>query len=301
MQNISKEFTYNIADDQYYQTAELKKTGTITYEGPEKQYLIINSTTNKLTGAIIAEEQYETFNETNDEFYVVEVDCNTNPLICSLVGMGINEDLYPNISEDILGSNIPYVRDDPVMPDHTYEVKEITYDIAGQQFITPFAWKKPFVTWKDKITYRNTSLAAYDNKLSEDLPTAIYNKVAEYKQYLRDFPVTFGAAWDITVTAGGTGYVVGDRILISDPVYKNNTAASDIIVKVETVDNVTGEILTISRQSSVHAYAYHPAAGSYVDVYHTTNSATGAGSKFKLSKVKTVDPWKITPPEPPLG
>jgi len=301
MQNISKEFTYNIADDQYYQTAELKKTGTVTYQGPAKQYLIIDSSTNKLTGSIIDEQQYETFNDTNDEMYAIEVDCNTNPLICSLIDKGINEDLYPNISEDIPGCETPYVRDDPAMPDHTYEVTGIVYNKQSQTFQKPFPWKQPYVTWQDRIHTRNISLAAYDHKLSEDLPAELYNTVVAYKQYLRDFPVTFGAAWNAIVTQGGTNFVIGDRILINDPCYKNGTSANDIILKVETVDADTGAILTVSRQSTVHAYSYHPAAGTYTDVYHTTNSAAGTGAEFTLTKVKTVDPWKITPQEPPLG
>lgn len=300
MTNITREFTYNLPDDQYYQTNELVKTGSVTYIGPERQYVIIDSTTNKMTGAICTEEQYESFNETNTDMYAVEVDCTTNPLICSLVDLGIDEDLYPKVTEDVPGSDIPYIRDNPPMPDHTYEIKEIEYDIGGQQFIQPFPWKQPYVTWEQKLHNRNIELAAYDNKLSEDLPTSIYNSVIEFKQYLRDFPVTFGAAWVISVTSGGTGYVVGDRILISDPVYKNNTAASDLIVSVKTIDADTGEVLTISRQNSFHAYSYHKAAGTYTNVYHTTNSSNGAGLEVSLSKVKTVDPWKITPPEPPL-
>jgi len=187
------------------------------------------------------------------------------------------------------------------MPDHTYEVTGIVYNKQSQTFQKPFPWKQPYVTWQDRIHTRNISLAAYDHKLSEDLPAELYNTVVAYKQYLRDFPVTFGAAWNAIVTQGGTNFVIGDRILINDPCYKNGTSANDIILKVETVDADTGAILTVSRQSTVHAYSYHPAAGTYTDVYHTTNSAAGTGAEFTLTKVKTVDPWKITPQEPPLG
>lgn len=298
MENISKEFTYDLADDQYYQTNELKKTGTVTYEGPAKQYLIVDSFTNKLTGSIIAAEQYETYNDTNDEFYAIEVDCNTDPLICSLVDKGINEDLYPNVSEDIPGSEQPYVRDDPVMPDHTYEVKDIVYNKTTNNFERPFPWKKPYVTWEDNLTWRNLRLNSADRLLSEDLPTGIYNTVVEYKQYLRDYPATFGATFSVAVGTPGTGYSVGDRMLISDPVYKNNAAAPDILITVEEVSDNGG--ITKITKSSTKAYDYHPAAGNYTDVFYTTSS-NGTGATFNMSKVKTVDPWKITPKEPPLG
>ena len=39
MTNITKEFTYNIADDIYSQTNELIQTATATYNGPAKNML----------------------------------------------------------------------------------------------------------------------------------------------------------------------------------------------------------------------------------------------------------------------
>lgn len=298
MQNISKEFTYNIADDQYYQTDELKKTATVTYVGPEKQYVVVNSSTNKLTGSIITQEMFETYNDTNTEFYAVEVDCNSNPLICSLVDKGIDEDLYPNISEEIPGCDIPYVRDNPVMPDHTYERTEIEYDRSGQTFITPFPWKKPFVNWKDKLSWRNIQLAASDKHLSEDLPTNLYNSMLEYRQYLRDFPATFGATFSITIATAGSGYSIGDRFLINDPSYKNGQPAADILVTVVSV-NDTGGVTSITK-TDTSAYSYHPNAGTYNNVFYVTSS-TGTGVSFNMSKVKTIDPWKITPKESPIN
>lgn len=298
MENISKEFTYNLADDIYHQTNDLKKTATLTYNGPAKKYVVVDSSTNKLTGATITQEQYETFNETNDEMYAVEVDCDKDTLICSILNVAINPEDVPNISEAVPGSNIPYVRDEPVLPDHTYEATEITYNKGSQSFDKPFPWKKPYITWEDKIQARNVMLTNYDRRLSEDLPTDLYNTVANYKQYLRDFPVTFGAAWNLTFTDAGAGYSVGDRLLISDPAYKNGTPAADILVTVTAVD-ANGAITGFEKTAS-YPYDYHPAAGTYNNVFYTSNSS-GTGAVIQLSKVKTVDPWKITPEEPPLG
>lgn len=298
MQNISKEFTYNVADDQYYQTSELKKTATVTYVGPEKQYVIVDSSTNKLTGSIITQEMFETYNDTNTDFYAVEVDCATNPLICSLVDKGIDEDLYPNISEKIPGCDVPYVRDNPVMPDHTYERTEIEYDVAGKTFVKPFPWKKPYVTWGDRIAVRNFSLTTADRHLSEDLPTGLYNSMLAYKQYLRDFPAIFGATFSIEIATAGTGYSIGDRFLINDPVYKNNQSANDILVTVVAVNDAGG--VTSVTKTNTTAYSYHPEAGTYNDVFFVTSS-NGTGVTFNLLKVKTVDPWKITPKESPIN
>lgn len=298
MENITKEFTYNLPDDQYLQTAKDKKTGTLTYNGPAKKFVVVDKGTNKLTNAVIDEVQFETYNTGNNETYAVEVDCDKDTLICAMVNNGTNSDEVPNLTEDVPGSDIPYVRDNPSLPDHTYEVKEVEYDISTNSFIKPFPWKKPYITWLDKISARDVSLKNADRRLSEDLPESVYTAVAEYKQYLRDFPVTFGAAWDITIGSSGTGYVVGDRVLISDPVYKNNTAGSDILITVTEVDN-TGAVTAFSK-SNAYAYEYHPEAGTYNNVFYTA-SASGTGAIFNMSKVKTVSPWKITPKENPLS
>lgn len=295
MTNITVEFTYDLPDDQYHETNENHLTGTLTYNGPAVKYLQVSSETNKLTGYAISSAEFEDYNNEDDGFYAVEIDCNKDTLMCALVGPVGELTGQTQVSEEIPGDSVDYVRDDPPAPNHTYDIKEIEYNPVSKKFITPFPWigASEMESWNDLIAVRNNKLNTADVRLSDDLPESLYNNIAAYKQYLRDFPVMFGAAWDITVTNGGTGFVVGDRLLISDSVYKNNTAVNDIIVKVEAVDD-NGAITSISRQSSVHAYAYHPEAGSYTDLYHTTNSSAGTGSIISMSKIKTVDPWKIT-------
>lgn len=300
MTNIKKNFTYDLPDDLYAQTNLGKKqVATLEYDGPETLYITVNTTTNKLVrGPSISAEAFATYNEDRTDQYAIAVDCNKDTLICALYDGIIDPDNIPNISEDIPGSDIPYVRDNPPMPDHTYEHSEIEYDRANGTFKKPLPWKKPFVTWQDKLDWRNTKLAAVDRTLSDDLPEALYAKVAEYKQYLRDFPAIFGAAFSVSIATAGSGYSVGDRMLISDPVYKNGQAISDILVTVTEV-SATGEITAITK-TTTNAYEYHPAAGTYNNVFFTTSS-TGTGATFNMSKVKVVDPWKITPKEHPLG
>lgn len=293
MTNITVEFTYDLPDDQYYQTNVESKVGAITYTGPAKKYIQIDSETNLMTGQTIGYDEFQDYNNEDDGFYAVEVDCSTNPLLCAIVDTANHTTGYKDISEEIPGDSIDYVRSNPSPPDHTYEVKEIKYDPVAKKFLKPYAWKKPYVDWDLKIAIRNNALHRSDLRLSPDLPTSLYNEIAQYRQYLRDLPTEFGAAWNINITSGGTGFVVGDRLLISDSVYKNNTAVNDIVVKVEEVDE-NGAITAISRQSKVHAYNYHPEAATYNDVYHTTNSVAGSGAVLQLSKVKLVDPWKIT-------
>ena len=299
MTNITKEFTYNLADDQYYQTNDNLLVGVQTYNGPSHMNLVVDSTTNKLTGATIADTEYEDYNNEEDGYYAVRVNCDTDTLMCAIMPGGTDSYATASISEDVPGSDIPYSRDNPPMPDHTYELREIQYDRPSQSWVTPMPWKKPFVTWEDKLSWRNLTLRNADRTASDDLPTALYNEVVAYKQYLRDFTETFGATFSVTVATAGTGYVVGDRMLISDPSYKNGTTAADILVTVSAVADGTGAITAITK-SNTRAWDYHPLAGTYNNVYYTS-SAAGSGAVFNMSKVATIDPWKITPIEHPMA
>lgn len=296
MENISKEFTYPVTDDQYSMTNEEGKTGTLTYNGPAKKYVVIDRDTNRMTGRCITESEWEAgFNDDDDsDVYAVEVNCDENTLICAMLqsgGSGINPETVPEIIEEIPGYPLAYTRNDPMLPDHVYEVEEIEYDPGAGVFVKPFPWKKPIDTWEDMLRRRNNLLANADKNLSEDLPTSIYNKVAKYKQWLRDLPEAFGVGWTVTIDAGGTGYVIGDRLLITDPRYKNGSNAPDILVTITEV-NETGGITKFTR-TTAYAHEYHPNAGSYENVFYSQNSANGTGAVLSMSKVKLVQPWKI--------
>jgi hypothetical protein len=137
MATITKEFTYNVTDDQYSQTNNNNSTATITYEGPDKKYIVVDRTTGKVTGRVIEESIWQDgeFNNQPDNDYAVEVDCNVNPLMCSLFPQygRFDVEAMPTSSEDIPGSALPYVRNDPMLPDHVYEKEEIVYDFAAER------------------------------------------------------------------------------------------------------------------------------------------------------------------------
>lgn len=300
MNNITVTFTYDLPDDQYYQTTNLKKVATNVYNGPEKLYVLVDSTTNKLTGGQISETQHEAWNNMSHRDYSVEIDCNEDTLICSFFNGSVDPDRQ-QISEEIFLS-MPYVRPEPPLPDHTYEVREVEYDRTLGKFKKPTVWKQAFVVWEksdeqsSKIHWRNTQLAATDRQMSEDLPLALYNRMAEYRQYLRDFTVTYGASWAVTMISGGAGFSVGDRLAVTDSKIKNDQIVDDVIVTVTAVNNGA---ITEFTTSSTRALQFENAV-SFTNVYYTTNGA-GTNANFTLSKVKTVDPWKITPIPSPLG
>lgn len=297
---INVTFTYDLPDDQYHQTNTLRKTASWEYSGPDKKYILVDSTSNTLTGGSIEEVDYDHFNDQPGPVYAVEVDCSQNPLICSLFADAYDDPTSintPTISEDIPNSALPYVRDEPPAPDHTYEIKEIQYDPTEDEFITPLPWKKPFVSWEGLLYYKNVRLANTDRQISEDLPPALYTAMLEYRQYLRDFTELFGAGWAITLTNSGAGFAIGDRISISDPVFKNGNTVDDIMLTVTEIDS-NGAITQFTKTNT--RALYYPAAATHNNVYYTTNGA-GTGLSINLSKLKLVDPWKITPRESPLG
>ena len=293
---IRVQFTYDIADDQYHTTNELKQTATATYVGPATQYWQIDVETNQWTGAHISYEVHQTYNERLDDgFYSVEIDCATNPMLCSLASTAfLDRDNWPTSSEEIPESD-PYVRDNPATPDHTYEKGRIFYDKEKGEFKS-LEWKTSSMGWDARLKHRDNQLALADKNLSEDLPQSLYNKMVEYKQYLRDFTKIFGVSWFVTIDNGGSGYAVGDRLAISDPRLKDGEATDDVMLTVTEVNN--GSITAVKTSGS---RAFHiKEATSISDVYFTTNGS-GVGARFTASKNKLIDPWKITPKSNPLA
>ena len=299
MTNIRKSFTYDLADDQYHQTNTLGLSGTMTYTGPSKLYLIVDKTTNKLTGGELSEEVYENgaWNQREVNQYAIEVDCDKDTLVCAIHCTGhLDQSNIVKIQEIIPGQDEPFVREDPPLPDHSYSHTDIEYSPELQEFVKPFPWRKPWTSWDMLITSRNVALAASDKLTSEDLPATLYSAMLEYRTYLRDFTKTFGAAWNITLVNGGTGFAVGDRIAVSDQRLKANQTIDDIMLTVSEV-NSNGAIVNVTASSTRSTHI--SAATTFTDVYYTTNGA-GLNANFTVSKVKLVDPWKVKFPSSPL-
>ena len=293
---IRVQFTYDIADDQYYTTNDLKQTATAEYVGPAKQYWQIDVATDQWTGSHISYELHQTYNERLDDgFYSIEMDCAANPLLCSLAATGfLNRDNWPTSSEEIPES-APYVRDNPTTPDHTYDKTKVFYDKQKGEF-KPLEWKTTVLDWDVRLKNRDGMLENSDKRLSEDLPEALYNEMVEYRQYLRNFTTTFGVSWTVAIDAGGSGYAVGDRLAISDSRLKAGVSTDDVMLTVTAVNN--GSITSV--KTSANRALHIKEATTISDVYFTTNG-NGTGARFTASKNKLIDPWKITPKENPLA
>jgi hypothetical protein len=85
-----------------------------------------------------------------------------------------------------------YERFDPPPPDHTYEINEIAYDLVSKKWKTPFAWKKPHMTWKILKQARNFILRDSDFTFKNKILTQEQIDALEiYRQKLRDIPSVF--------------------------------------------------------------------------------------------------------------
>jgi hypothetical protein len=181
MVDITKNFTYNLADDYLAQTNNDNKTSSWTYSGPDKIWVFVNNETN-----LVNEYNYKTESEdgetypTPEGFIKVLINCNENPLL----GVLLNASSYSVNLNDLpqkevnLPNGSKYVRPLNPDPNHTYEASEIQY-INGEWIIP---WKKPWMSWEIIYKQRDEYLkeALLTQKYVTDLPNSLKTKLQEY-------------------------------------------------------------------------------------------------------------------------
>lgn len=293
MAEITKEFTYKLPDDIYHTTTEKNLVATVKYKGPDKKYYFVDASTNKFV-EVAGEEAGEKMVSgdmplpTESNVYLVVVDAEKDTLVAAMTG-GVDPYSIPDVEEDVPGQDAKYVRDKYPLPDHTYELVEMTFSPSTMKWVTPIAWKTPITTWPEKLAIRDNMLNNSDRLNSDDLPSSARTAVQNWQQYLRDITETVGVAWTATVPTGGSGYAQGDVLLVQDPKYKNTNIVDEVKITVTTVSG-SGAITGFSVENK--RALYHPEAATYTDCFFVTNGS-GTGAKVTLTKVKQVDPWKV--------
>jgi hypothetical protein len=193
MTRISKLFTYDLADDYLAQTNELKKTGNWTYKGPDRIWMFVDQETNRPFGT-----NFYTLEEDGPSIpspegcFKLEVDCNANPLFCTLIGASDHVDggSLPQYSEE-LPNGETYTRPMDPMPDHTFDFNGAVYDSEAQVWSYP--WKATWVTWDDirkVIASQITDVTLELSKLT-DLPSSLLTQLTAYKTELENFETTW--------------------------------------------------------------------------------------------------------------
>lgn len=190
---ISKTFSYPLPDDYLYQTNTQNKTGTFTYNGPDKVWVFVNNETGKLNSGLHYTEKDDGEDiPTPIGSTKVCLTAENDPELLSIVWLGDND--YSTLPQKV--ENLPdgavYARPDPTPPDHTYELMECEYDFATKTWKKPFPWKKPHMSWDELRAARRGLLEESDNILATKiLSDELKAELQVYRQKLRDMPDTF--------------------------------------------------------------------------------------------------------------
>ena len=219
---IEVQFSYDMPDAYLYTSSNEGKVGQWTYKGPEKMWVFMRKVDNKRSGEVRYHYEIEDDFVPSAHEYMVLVDCKENPLLCEL--MEVHQDTLflegrEHVTEvlpqkDINGNYFKHIEPKVPTPDHTYDRDEIVYDPVAKQWPTKFPFIKPHTGWDEIKKVRWSQLSWSDSHLSDDMPTALADKWKQFRQELRDLPEIYGACWTPTITAGGTGYSVGDHLLV---------------------------------------------------------------------------------------
>ena len=206
MKQITKDFTYDIADGYLEQTNTNGDTATASYTGPEKLWVFVAEATgeNKSDAMPIDENWEDNGMPAPDGETKVELDCaGEDTLICAIFLPHTVTLTQEGIERALPEGYGKYVHPWPPYPDHCYERELIKYKketatvdntnsddkhTGGDWELT---WKQPWMTWTTMTNLRNDLLDMSDAKVSFDQPASVKDPWVEWRQKLRDIPVTF--------------------------------------------------------------------------------------------------------------
>jgi hypothetical protein len=205
MANTTFDFEYDLPDEYLHQTADKKLKAKFTYTGPEKIWITVDKTTGQLefSSGFYADDgskELEDFVNTlaGQARKAILLDAKKEPVIASIFVDRRPQSDFPQKEYRLPGDDtVYYTRSDPTLPDHTYEVAEIKYDLASNKWVKPFPWKKPHIT-REQFEHARTSIIESaerdiaDPKTSEELK----KKLKAYKAELEAVPTKF-AGWDV--------------------------------------------------------------------------------------------------------
>jgi len=187
---ITKQFTYAVTDEYLSQSNDLNKTATMEYEGPEKQYVFVDSETN-----ILVHSPSYTLESDGDLIpvpaghYRLEIDANENPMIAWIILGVVDANKIEYISETLPNGTI-YKEPKDLLPNMVYETDEIVYNKDSGEFTIP--WKEPHVDWDDIRNARNGLIKQTDTVLINSVLTDEERATLEaYRQELRDITDDF--------------------------------------------------------------------------------------------------------------
>jgi len=197
-----KDFTFNIADQLYAKTNDLKRTASATYEGPDKVWIFVD----KDTGKISRMSPPLTSQEDGDSVPVpqgtvrVEVSAEHDIVVLAM----LKEDSVVYANTDAQTDSLPnggfFTYNVCATLGQTYDLDSLYYDTENKTW-NGFDFIDSNITWEDVINHRNSALTSSDGKISPDMPEEIKQPWIEFRQALRDLPATFGYGTDNEIEA----------------------------------------------------------------------------------------------------
>jgi hypothetical protein len=204
MANITIDFEYNLPDEYLHQTATKGLKAQWTYTGPAKIWIMVDNTTGQL--------EFSSGHHPDDgtpEFAAfmhimagqarkaILLDAATEPLIASIFVDRRGQTEFPQKEYKLPNDDtVYYSRAEPTLPDHTYEVSEIKYNLVSNEWIKPFPWKKPHTTMAQlEIARLGIIKGVADDLASADTPAEMKVKLQAFKAEMEAIPTKF-AGWD---------------------------------------------------------------------------------------------------------
>jgi hypothetical protein len=200
---ITKAFTFNIADEIFGSTATENRTADASYTGPDRVWVFVDAETGKLSRQYPPLTSIEDGADVPVPFGTHRVEVTAENDIQILAMFKENYVTYADttkITEALPEGYGSVEYNNKATLSETYSLDDLVYDIEAN------TWKDiPFyddeITWDQLISSRNTMLAASDGKISPDMPDSVKQPWVTYRQLLRDFPAAYGYGTDNQVDA----------------------------------------------------------------------------------------------------
>jgi hypothetical protein len=187
---ITKAFTYTIANELYSNSTSDNRTAAASYTGPDRTWFFVDETSGALSR--VSPMLYSTDDGDSVPTPVghrkVELVANDDPIVMAM--MHEDKVTYTDTTQttESLPDGTDYLYNNKATLSETYSIDNLVHD--GTSW-TLGALVPADVTWDDVVNARNGMLVASDGKISPDQPDAVKNPWIAYRTALRNLPVLF--------------------------------------------------------------------------------------------------------------
>jgi len=204
MANITIDFEYDLPDEYLHQTATKGLKAQWTYTGPAKIWITVD----KETGQLEFSSGYHPDDGTAEQAAFMNIlagqarkaillDATAEPLLASIFVDRRSQSEFPQKEYKLPNDDtVYYSRAEPTLPDHTFEVSEIKYNLVSNTWIKPFAWKKPHITMAEFELARVSIINSLTNDIADANTSAeLKVELQALKAEMEAIPTKF-AGWD---------------------------------------------------------------------------------------------------------